>query len=427
MNKLIHILFASVFLFEYLSEKIILLPQKASFALDLIPVIVTLYIFLKFASSKKMVFPIKYLIVIVVLILVIIIGLLLNGTTPLRIVVGMRYYFKQLPLFFLPMVYLFTEKEVINQTKLLFLFLCLQTPVALYQRLISYSGVNTGDVITGTTGSSTTLTIVILFGLTFLFSLYLNKRVSLLKFILFSLLVFIPATINETKITLVLLPFLLISASYFNSWNRLSDKIKKLAAAVMIAIVALSIFVPIYDHFMKERTETGVLEFFFQEEDELERYLYYGNRGQVEHQRIRRGDAIVLSITKQENDIGKLIFGCGMANVLSSNIGNLSFKEKKRLEYGPGMLLFTNLVWELGFFGLAVHYIFLIMVFSDAMKLRKIDSYFGVIGLSWCTITIMMIIFSIYTNYILISLINYLFWYFSGIVVSNSYRISEIN
>jgi hypothetical protein len=418
MNLILYIFFCSLFLTEFFFQELQIIPKKLTYILDLFPIGIFIYLLLCFAIVKKTIIPKKYVIVFIFYVIVLAIGLIINGTNPIGIIVGSRFYLKQLPLFLLPFVLFFTKKELANQLKVILIFVLIQTPIALYQRIFKYSGVLTGDVITGTTGSSTTLTIIVLFSLTYLYALKLNDEINIKTYIVLSLWIFIAATINETKVTFLLTPFLFMFTSYLKKEVTWSYKIKRIAAGVLIVMLAITIFVPIYDYFMKPRTGFGIVDFFLKKDNELTKYMY---KGTTERERIRRGDALYISIKEQSKDIGRILFGLGMANVVESGIYKMNQKQKKRLEYRPEMLAITTLIWELGICGSIMHLLMFILIFYDSKKLKNSNHDGRVLGLCWCTVTVMMIMFLFYTNYLRIAMVNYIYWYLSGVVVSRAY------
>ena len=90
------------------------------------------------AGSRDGAISTKYVVLFLCLLAVILIGLASNSTTAGSLIVGIRNYLKFLPFFFLPAVFLFDEKQVSSQLKLLLAFVLLQGPLALYQKFIQF-------------------------------------------------------------------------------------------------------------------------------------------------------------------------------------------------------------------------------------------------------------------------------------------------
>ena len=104
----------------------------------------------------------------------------------------------------------------------------MQLPVVVWQRFIKYAAIQGGDPMGGTLGHGTSgvLSLFLLIVLSFLVAFYLKKRIPFWFFIISLFIVFLPTTMNETKITFILLPLsLLIPAIFLKSQRRKISKI----------------------------------------------------------------------------------------------------------------------------------------------------------------------------------------------------------
>lgn len=425
MNKLLYLLFLSVFFLDFFHFKLGIVPRSATWLPEILAILTCLVIVLRFATLKEKpaIHP-KYAILILLYSTIILIGIILNTTPPGSIIVGMRTYFKHLPFFLLPAIYDFSEEQFKKQLQFILPLLILQCPLALYQRLFQYRDSLSGDAITGTLEVSSALSITMICSIAVIFALYLKKKIGLKFFLITACCLFLPTTLNETKGTLVLLPIALILPAYFFQREGSSVKIKSLFTMALIGVLFISAFVPIYDHFMRPRTGSSVLD-FYRNTGKVKDYLYRGTTTErPEH--IRRGDAIVLAWKDLSKDSLTLAFGLGMGNVMVSYFGSAVGKNTDKMQYGAQMLAVTHLFWELGLLGVTVYVIFFVFFFRDALLLRKSGDIFGSFALGWSAVVVIIGLSLVYKNMIVYNLINFMFWYFSGIVAAKAWRMKRL-
>ncbi len=149
--------------------------------------------------------PIRYWVLFLGFVYVCIAGLVMNNVSGDTAFAGFRLYFRFLPLFLLPLVYVYESKDISFQLKVLSGFLILQIPITLYQRFVESAGVITGDGVVGTLGSSSSLALIASFAIAATAAHYLDKRISFSTALILGALFLIPAGLAETKITPVLI------------------------------------------------------------------------------------------------------------------------------------------------------------------------------------------------------------------------------
>ena len=111
---------------------------------------------------------------------------------------------------------------------------------------------------------------------------------------------------------------------------------------------------------------------------------------------------------------------------MDSFITSARGKHTEYLELGAQMLAITNMIWETGILGLLIYFTFLSFIFYDAKLLRKSkNDVMSYLGLGWCAVTIIIFISLFYKNILQFDEINIIFWYFSGIIVANTYQESK--
>ena len=365
----------------------------------------------------------KYIILIIFYLIFIAFGIIINLVPSASIIIGFRFYLKFIPFFIFPIIYPFTEKQIQNQIRMIFLIIFFQVPVAIYQRFIESGDFYSGDGVKGTLGTSSMLSIIMISTISILLSKYLSKKMALYKFLLFSIILFIPTTINETKGTLILLPIALIIPTIMCS-AKIIVKIKYIVSMIIFGISLVILYIPIYDYFMIDRFGVSVTE-FFKDKRAMKGYLYKEANEEETH-KIMRFDSIVIAVKNIKADPITLIFGLGIGNVMDSFITSARGKHTEYLELGAQMLAITNMIWETGILGLLIYFTFLSFIFYDAKLLRKSkNDVMSYLGLGWCAVTIIIFISLFYKNILQFDEINIIFWYFSGIIVANTYQESK--
>jgi hypothetical protein len=417
MRKLIYPLFLSVFLADYLHGEG-LLPRVATFLPELLSMAaVVLVVFL--AVSRKVVHLSPLYVFLFLLIgLHIFFGTIVNQVPTTTVFVGIRTYFRYLPFFLLPLVYDFSEKELQGQIAVLMVLSAIQLPISVYQRFVESAGLLTGDFVQGTLGSSGTLTIYLLCAVAMLMAFSVRDRIT--RPVLFgTLAVFVvPTMINETKITLFLLPIALILPALFMGGG--SQKVRRLISIILLGVVVLGVFVPVYDHFVKSRWGYGILDFFTME-GRVEGYLTKEG-ADIRQGKIGRLDGILLPIEKLSDDPVDLMFGLGIGNVSDSAFGDrftgAYFREYGSYVYGS----MSQLLWEVGLLGVFLLTVLYSLIFRDAMYLRSMASTNGAFALGWACVVCMVVMTLFYGNLIHSSAVSYLFWYFSGYMAALAVR-----
>jgi hypothetical protein len=417
-DKLIFLLFFSVFSLEFLNLQLGIVPRFVTWLPELIAIGISLIIAIMFAINKRIYLDKKYLVLIVSYCAVIAIGIFLNSVPAGKIFMGLRVYFKHLPFFLLPAVYSLTETQFKRQMMVVLPLLLLQCPMSLYQRLIQFRGVLTGDVITGTLESSTPLTMILVCSVALLFGFYLKKKIKITLFSFIAILLLVPTTINETKVTLILLPVAFLLPAFLNQGNK-AVKIKTLLTVVIGGILFLSVFIPVYDYFMEPRTGKSIVD-FFQEEGSMERYLYQGSEGEA-YEQIRRGDTIAIAYRTLSKDIFHTAFGLGIGSTMvATSLESLGGDSLVKLDFEATMLAFTMLFWDLGLVGILIYMLFFIFLYKDAVLLKANNSIFGDFALGWTAVILIGFVCLIYTNMLLMNSFNLLFWYFSGVIAAKA-------
>lgn len=411
---LVYALIVAVFLFEFLHTEFKIVPKALAWTPELIALGIAANSAILFAIKKKILIRLKYFWLFFSFFLLVVTGVFINLTPSAPIIIGIRTYFKQVPFFILPMVHEVGEKNFRFQLMLILFFLFLQVPVSLYQRLIKYEGVLTGDVITGTVQLSSTLTLLMMSAIAILFGLYIKEKLKLSVFLLLCLVLFIPTTINETKVTLFLIPLIITITLFF---DKSYTATKKLNVAVL-GFFLIIIFIPVYNFFILPRTGQGISG-FITDKREMQKYFYEGT-DQEDLSEVRRGDALAYAYEDLIKRPVNFIIGLGAGNVVDSVFINMKGKYIDKQKYRAGRITASIVFWELGLLGLMIYLTYYYFIYKDVKEHSKIDDYFGAISLGWISVVAIMTIGFVYTNTIQLDTINYLFAYISGVLIAET-------
>lgn len=419
VQGLIYTLIASTIFLDYLHSKLEIIPRELTWLPELLVVWTSIVALFHFAFVKKKYLRPMYLVLIFLYVISAFLGALLNNLSIGEIIVGVRRFFTFIPLFILPFYYEFSAEQFRRILNFVLFLMIIQVPIALWQRFIQFRGVLTGDVVTGTLDVSSALSLCMVSSISILFGLYIKKKISRKLFILYSVLLFIPTTINETKSTLLFIPIVFITPVIVLIKNEGAKQLKRLISVFLIITISLCIFIPIYDYLIRDRWGYGILTFLTME-NRLEDYLYQGSEGESGDY-IARGDILSLSYKNLKKDVGNLFFGLGIGAVSKSYLSVLKNSEHEASKYGATELGFSNIFWELGINGLFFYLTLQIMIIKDCLYLSQYDNIFGDFAIGWISVLTILFIGLFYKNTILFSFINMMSWLFSGILVSKCY------
>jgi hypothetical protein len=422
MNKLMFFLFLSILIIDYLSINFGLLNRYAILLPEILSAATMIIFTARFMIVGGKFFPHKYILFIILYLLNIAIGVIVNLESAGPLIAGLRGYLKFFPFFILPFVYQFSHEQISRQLKFLLALLIIQAPLALYQRLFLSRDLLTGDLVKGTLTSSGYLTVVLTCGVAILMSFYAARRISLVKFMILFLLLFIPMTINETKVTLILLPMALAAPMLLSSS---SVSIKQYVPMTIIGLATGFAFIFVYDYFIQDRWGYGLLDFFTME-GRTENYLYKGAEASEDPGRVGRVDMVSLAFQTISKNILNLLFGFGIGNVSVSSIRGFSgeYAEKFRAFNVDGTAL-SIILWEIGLAGIILYFVFIYMIFKDSRRLTQCnDGFIKTLANGWSVVTVIVAISMAYKD-IIHPNIAFLFWYFSGYVVSEYSRYKK--
>ena len=415
-----------IFLFSYpILIDLGVMPIASRFLFEILAIVMMLVVVLTFAINKNVFLKIKYFILFLISMMIVLIGVILQNVSASSVIFGLRHYLLFLPFFLFPIVYDIKENDLKNILKLILICLLFQLPITILQRFVFFSHMTTGDVISGTIKHSGALSVLLIFAIAVLYSCYLNKIISYKKFIIITFCLFIPTTINETKVTFLFIPFVFILPTLFLKEKNIKFKLKKVFTYLAFSAFMLVVFIFIYDKIYGEKT--AFLLDHLQRETSGRGYLYHGNKKSVDEEQVGRIDAVLHAYRYLSREQGKLFFGIGLGNIKPKKIKFLESEDLGIEKYVPYSTSFSNIFWEFGFVGLILLFTFNLFLFYDALTLKNRKDLIGSLGLGWTCMGLLMIPTYIYINTFYIDVFNVMFCLCAGFIVSCSSKLNQSN
>jgi hypothetical protein len=350
---------------------------------------------------------------------VLICGIIANSVGPGPIVSGMRYYLRPIPLFLLPAVYEFNESQLRAQLRLLFAICVIQAPIAMWQRhtLMATGHTSGADLVFGTLMFSGVMSIFLICALSLLSAAMLRGQLGKLWFALIFLLLVIPMSINETKVTVFLLPAALLITFIVGAPPH--KRVRTALSAVAILIVGGSIFVPVFDYYQSKSPIPYKISDFLTKKGEMSSYLDQDAR-LGSNREAGRVDALTIPFQQLARDPVSLTFGLGLGNASRSNLGanfiGAYFGVFGRYTIETSMAAF---LLESGVLGVLFILLLQWMVFRDALFVAKHDQgLVGTLALGFIACVVIMTAANFYITMHVFESASYMFWYFAGLVAA---------
>lgn len=409
----------SVVLVDFL-QRVHVLPGFAGYTPELLGAcalvcVVTLGVRARF----RLISPL-YLLIFSGILFVMFCGVIINAVESGPLFTGIRNYMRAMPFFLLPAVFAFSERQVSQQLRVLMGLCLLQLPLALYQKMQPNV---TGDSIYGTLMVSSILSMFLICSTCVLIGFYLRGYLRLPMLILLGALFLLPATINETKGTLVLFP--LAAAATFILGAKRGMRFKNVVIASGIVVAFISGFAAVYDYTQRDRLHRqSIIEFF--SGDQVDTYLESGRGFTSDRKEIKRIDTIKVTYGYLAQDPIHLIFGLGIGNASRSALGTTFEGQYTRLFSGYLFLTGVRIFVETGFLGLALVMALMLLIFRDAYIVSRDDSgKMGAISAGWLGVVVVIIPGMFYKDIMATNAISFLFWYFCGLVAARSMAIAH--
>ncbi|MFA7098147.1 MAG: hypothetical protein WC383_16895 [Gammaproteobacteria bacterium] len=422
MNKIMYFLFISIFTVEWVAAPRALSAVNVSGRIvawtpDILALVAMVLVMAVIAQRRELALPFRYGMFLLAFLLITVGWAVVSGVSSGVLLAGMRSYLKYLPFFLLPLAYRFSETQIRRQLLVLLGLSLLQLPVVLYQRFIQFADKRTGDVITGTLGGNASgiLSVYLACAIAIVVAFYVKGRIGIKTVVPIVLLLALPMMLNETKISLLLLPAAIVGPALIGRGDG-SASLTKAVAAVAIGAVIIGAFLPIY-----QALQGRDLVEFITNERKLQQYLAPGKNPQFE-QVSNRFDSIDAAVRQLSRD-GNLLLGVGIGNA------SLSFSEKLTGEYykkhknlAPGMVYLSRILWELGLVGVVVYGTLFLMMAIDCLHMRRRQELAGSLALGWIIVSGFMAASFVYFKTFDVNLFGCLYWYFAGYLAGELYR-----
>lgn len=417
MQFFVLLIICTVMLNDFL-VKLLNLPTVLHFVPEALSALVLVYVAAAGTRDRFRLVQSKYWIVFGAFSVIILCGILNNPPGSGPMLSGMRFYLRAIPLFFLPAVLPISEAQLSRQLKWLLGLALLQVPIAAYQRWTVLSeGRYTGDNVQGTMMDSGILSLFLISAVCILTGLLMRNRIGKLTYAVLFLLLLLPTTINETKATIVFLPFALLATVLFAA--RRGKRLRYAGVGVLALAAFGALFVPIYNMmemhnpFKQERDITN----FFTDENQLSRYLSSNVTGVGNVKDVRRGDAVAVPLQFLSTDPARLAFGLGLGSVSPSNFGKNFEGSYFQLFKQFLIMSFVFFLLEFGVLGVLMIGALFWMVFSDTVVVAREDqSLFGGLAAGWTGVIAVFGLGIAYTLVHQFTSMTYLYWYFAGII-----------
>lgn len=423
MQSFILILFCCATLADFLIQQFSL-PPVARFLPEILSGLIILYVMIAGTRDRFHLVAPKYWLVFGALVFVILCGIINNNPGAGPLITGLRFCFRAAPLFFLPAVLTMSELQLMRQFKVLLALAFLQVPVAVYQRwVIMSAGRYSGDGVQGTLMDSGILSMLLICAVLVLTGLLLKRRIGKLRYFACFLLLLFPTTINETKVTVILLPLGLLVTLFVGAEP--GKRLRYTGIALALLIVFGAIFIPVYDKMEEGDPNRIDIVDFFTDQQKLRQYVVANDKGKatgVGGKRVaHRGEAISIPLQYLAKDPVHLAFGLGLGNVSPSTMGKSFEGSYYRLFENIAVTSFAYFVLEFGLLGVMLIGALFCMVFYDSLKVaRHDDTLAGSLAAGWTGVVAIFLVAMFYNPFHFFTSITFLYWYLSGIVCARA-------
>lgn len=415
MRNALTLLILVTFLVPYAAEQG-WIPSAVKYLEELTAALIAAYVIFVGARTRFANVRAEYWLVFGALVIVIACGVVVNTEPAGPLFAGMRAYLRHLPLFFLPAVFMIDDRILRRQLVLILLISFLQAPVTIYQRVTMWSkGHISGDWAIGTLMNSGILSIFLICVACVITGMYLRRRISLPTLLIILLIVLAPTMVNETKATLFLVPIGILTTMIAGA--RPHQRVRNAVAALFVVSVFVSVFIPVYDYYVKPRWGYGLLDFMTMP-GRLEGYLEKRRAG-IGGEDAGRIDAIVVPLEDFARDPAKLAFGVGIGNASDSALGDEFYGEYYYRYAMFGQSTAARLILETGLLGLALVFLLLFMNFRDAKAVAARDeTLHGALAAGWTGVTAVIACSMFYKEMIPYGTLGFFYFYFSGVIAT---------
>ena len=425
----------AISLLTVLKDEILSLPTRAQYVPDLVVAFVGSIVVARIVLLGRIgLIPLRYWLVFLGFLYVVVCGSILNHLSPDVAFAGIRFYFKYVPLFLLPFAFDYSEKDVNRLFGLVVVLALVQIPLAVRQRFFKFATELSGDVVTGTTGSSGGLAVLGVALVLVVLAFYLDSRVSPLRAGVLGLTFLAPASLAEVKVVPIFF-FLGVLGVLLTRRDRLGTS--RIVGVVCGAALLIGAFVLVYDLLYAKARGGDYVELVASKDRALNHYMYKGMdalpfrtmsehkdlvakpiRFKTDDRRVGRFDSLWMPFSSLlPSEAMKLLVGLGIGNTFSTfgDGGRFLFV---RDELGGGMTTVTQLIWETGILGTLFFVATVTLIGIDSLRLSSERSFRGTVGAAWTGVSVVVGAELVYHSIFGIPILAALFFLFSGVVVA---------
>jgi hypothetical protein len=402
-----------------------LIPQLLTNLTDLCAILVFFAFMLEAVRGEGFKFPVKYVLYATLLMLLVAFSALVNQKGIGSIMLGVKIYFAYIPFFLLPFACRFDEEKIKHFLKALFVIALIQVPLALFQRFVQHADrMHNGDIIFGTLGISSFLSMFLVSTMALLMGFYLRKHLGLAALIGLVFFLFIPTTINETKGTVIILPLAFMAPAVAHAFH--TGRVRMLIPIAGMAALFIAGFLFIFSQFEemvfgRELGDQDLTKYTFQDKDIQERTSDAPVIGKIKRNRekdVGRGDAMVLPFKILSKDIFSMAFGVGLGNTSETSIEFLAGDYKQYEHLKPDYTVVSKVTWDLGALGLLAAFGIMALVAWDVWAVSARESFVGDFALGWLGVLAVIGFSMFYKDLVFGKVISAFFWFFSGYICS---------
>lgn len=397
------------------------------FVPELLSIVITAIVFFEGVRKGFRYLSPKYWLAFALAAFVIVCGILTNSVGAGPVVAGIRAYLRAIPLFVVPAVYQFTDKQLTQQVKMVLWIALLQVPIAAYQRYLVFSaGKFSGDTVSGTATDSGILSVSLICISLVLLGFFLRKKITLASFLILFLTVLLPTMINETKATVVLFPLGLMTTVVAGSPH--GKRLRVFGVAVVLLVTFASIMIPVYNYMQQNspwKKENNIVDFFTNQQ-ELQKYMAVKGGATVgTYTQVRRGDAIRVPLEYLSKDPVRAAFGLGLGNASHSNLGESFTGRYYDIFRVFSFLSISVFLLEIGIFGTCLAFVLYAFLFFDAIAVARMDNgTTGAIAAGWIGVTAVIAAATFYSAIHVYPFLAYPYWYFAGVVAARRTQLA---
>lgn len=414
-EKTVYLLFLGILFLDWLSDKWFLIPRQITWLPEVLSIIVLLYILLSSAISKKIPFKIPYILVYIFAGLTFL-GIILNKVDTPVAIAGIRNHLKFLPFFLLPFYYEFSDDFMEKFVKFLLFFSFLQCPITILQRLLYETG--SGDPVGGTLGAYTSGILSLFCSIMIIFwtAYFFKCGVKLKHYLLGLIILFLPMAINETKISLFLIPVIFFFIIFFIP--EAGSKTIRLMFLLAFIIILFVTYGVVYNCFYATTTERRIETYV----TNPEKIFDYNLRNYNTSGKLNRIPQVIFAYKQINRDVQSLIFGVGAGNASHSFFQSAIGKHYAMFEpLGIDNLFIGNMLWECGIIGTFLYFYICIVVFFKSYSLRQMDRMRGTIAIGFLGISVVLLMSTVYLNTLRVNIFLYLYWFLAGYLMNIYY------